>query len=98
MREGRADVACPTYISSLVKEAKQPLLAPTLPEMVCVSGKTVQRRSLLCTALDIMVVRMFLQRDVFGSGFGAFYGAVVNFQNVLDDSVVPPVFLARTCQ
>ena len=26
------------------------------------------------------------------------YGAVVNFQNVLDDSVVPALFLARTCQ
>jgi hypothetical protein len=60
--------------------------------------KKVQRRSLLCTALDIMVVLMFLQRDVFGSDYYAFYGAVVNFQNVLDDSVVPPVFVARTCQ
>lgn len=32
------------------------------------------------------------------SSFLIAYGAVVNFQNVLDDSVMPIVFLARTCQ
>ncbi len=31
-------------------------------------------------------------------GGGMYYGAVVNFQKVAVDSVVPPAFLAQTCQ